>query len=159
MKIIDINNQERECERIFLDPHWPGYVTVMFVSKNRPGYQHNEWMPLTDFFAKNPSLKDKIAHDYAPPPLPPQIAGEVTGSGPDSLTDSTKDWRKNLYVGFYVWISRGQGQGQVRTILSNTAKKIKVAKFWEVQPDKSSQYTILHNMPKSAKTVGNFLPT
>lgn len=158
MKIIDINNQERNCERVYLDPHWPGFVTVLFVSKNRPGFKHTEWMPTVQFFQNNPDLKDKITDDDKPSVLPPQITGVVSSSGKDTLTDSTKDWKTNLYASFYCWISRGQGEGQVRVILKNTAKKLTVDKPWEIKPNKTSQYSILHNAPQSTKNNSNSLP-
>ncbi len=58
-----MNNSERVCERAYLDPHWPGFVTVLFVSKHRPGYKHTKWMPTVDFFQINSSLKGKITDD------------------------------------------------------------------------------------------------
>lgn len=158
MKIIDINNQERECDKVYLDPHWPGFVTVLFVSKNRPGFKHTEWMPQAQFFQNNPSLTGKVSADFLPTALPPQIAGVVTSSGADTLSDGTKDWKTNLYAGFFCWISRGQGEGQSRTILKNTAKKLTLDKPWEIKPNKNSQYAILHNKPSASNNNKNTLP-
>jgi len=157
MKIIDINNQERNCERVYLDPHWPGYVTVLFVSKNRPGYKHTEWMPLPQFLQNNPDLKDKITDDDKPTPLPPQIAGVVTSAGPNSLSDNTKKWETNIYASYFCWISRGKGEGQSRAILSNTATKLTLDKPWEIKPNKTSQYAIVHNRPQATNNH-NTLP-
>lgn len=148
MKIIDINNSERECERVYLDPHWPGFVTVLFVSKNRPGFKHTEWMPMIKFFENNPGLKGKITDDDKPTPLPPQIAGVVSTATKTTLTDSTKSWQKNIYASFFCWISRGKGEGQVRVILSNTSKKLTLDKPWDITPNKTTQYAIVHNRPK-----------
>ena len=148
MKIIDLNNSERECERAYLDPHWPGFVTVLFVSKHRPGFKHTEWMPMLQFFQNNPSLKGKITDDDKPTPLPPQIAGAVSSATKTTLTDSTKAWPKNLYASFFCWISRGKGEGQVRTILSNTRKKLTLDKPWDITPNQTTQYAIVHNRPK-----------
>ena len=60
MKIIDINNQERECDRVFLDPSWPGYVTVVIPSRVNPDKKRTEWIPLQNFYNNNPDYKDKI---------------------------------------------------------------------------------------------------
>jgi hypothetical protein len=157
MKIIDINNQERNCESVYLDPHWPGFVTVLFVSKNRPGYKHTEWMPMEQFFQNNPELKGKVSADFLPTPLPPQISGVVTTSETNTLTDNTKDWKTNLYAGFFCWISRGKGEGQTRTILKNTTQKLSLDKPWEIKPNKTSQYSILHNRPQATNDNKNTL--
>ena len=157
MKITDINGRERECTRIFLDPHWPGFVTVEFQSKNRIGYKHTEWMPTDDFLSRNPNLKGKIPDDDAPIKRPPQIAGEVTLAGPDTLTDSSRQWDANAYAGIYVWISRGKGEGQVRTVLANTKNKLRVDKPWDTKPNKTSQYSLIYNKPTIAPQ-GNTLP-
>jgi hypothetical protein len=158
MKIIDINNQERNCDKVYLDPHWPGFVTVLFVSKNRPGYKHTEWMPQVQFFQNNPSLIGQVSADFLPTPLPPQIAGVVTSAGIGALSDSTKDWKTNLYAGFFCWISRGKGEGQVRVILSNNKTKLTLDKPWETKPNKTSQYSILHNRPQTSVNNKNTLP-
>lgn len=158
MKIIDINNQERNCENVYLDPHWPGFVTVLFVSKNRPGFKHTEWMPMEQFFQNNPELKGKVSADFLPDKLPAQIAGRVSSTGPNTLSDSTKDWKTNLYASFYCWISRGKGEGQSRVILKNTAKKLTLDKPWEEKPNKDSQYAILHNKPSTSNNNKNTLP-
>ena len=158
MKIVDINNQERNCDKVYLDPHWPGFVTVLFVSKNRPGFKHTEWMPQEQFFQNNPELKGKVSADFLPTPPPPQIASIVTGATADTLSDNTRSWKKNLYAGYFCWISRGKGEGQVRTILSNTPKKLTLDKPWEVRPNKTSQFAILHNKPVANKDNKNTLP-
>lgn len=156
MKIIDINNQPRECENVYLDPHWPGFVTVMFVSKNRPGYKHTEWMPMEQFFQNNPELKGKVSADFVPKPPPKQFASVVTSAGKDSLTDDTKTWETNVYAGYYCWISRGKGEGQVRVIIKNSKNKFTLDKPWEIRPNKTSQYSMVHQkpvMPSSNNTL------
>lgn len=157
MKIIDINNRERNCEKVFLDPHWPGFVTVLFVSKTRPGYKHTEWMPIEQFFNNNPHLKDKVTNDDTPIKRPPQIAGEVSSATKDSLTDKTRSWVTNVYAGMYVWISRGKGEGQIRTILKNTKTRVTIDKPWDTRPDDTSQYSLVYNKP-TTPPAGNTLP-
>lgn len=157
MKIIDINNQERECEDAYLDPKWPGYVTVKFISKHRKGHSHTEWYPIDKFVANNPKLEYIVKNKNIPTSPIEEIAGVVTGADSDSLRDSTANWTKNAYSGFYVWISRGKAEGQVRTILSNTAKSIKIDKPWDKpRPNKTSQYAIVSNIG-DVKAQGNSL--
>jgi len=156
MKLIDINGRERECEDAYLDPKWPGYVTVKFVSKRRIGYSHTEWYPIPQFLQKNPDLKYIVEGKESSNPQE-EIAGEVSAAGKDSLQDSTANWHKNAYAGFQVWIARGKGEGQVRTILSNTPKSLKIDKAWDKKPDKTSQYAIIREV-KNTTPQGNTLP-
>lgn len=157
MKIIDINNSERECEDAYLDPSWPGYVTIKFISKRRKGHSHTEWYPIDKFVANNPNLEYIVKGKNASTNPAEEIAGVVTGTGPDSLRDSTANWQKNTYAGFTLWISRGKGEGQVRTILSNTPKSLKIDKPWDKpRPNKTSQYAIVSNLG-DVKAQGNSL--
>lgn len=156
MKIIDINGRERECEDAYLDPKWPGYVTAKFKSKRREGYSHTEWYPIPEFLQNNPELKYIVDGKDSPNPKE-EIAGEVTAAGKDSIRDSSANWFDNAYAGFQLWISRGKGEGQVRTILSNTAKTVKVDKPWDKKPDKTSQYAIIREV-KNTTPQGNTLP-
>lgn len=157
MKIIDINGRERECVRAYLDPNWPGFVTVDFKSRHRPGFSHTEWMPTQDFFEKNPDLKGKITNDDKPLARPKQVAGEVSSSTPNSLTDKTKSWTPNDYAGMFAWISRGKGEGQTRIILSNTKTKVVVDKPWDIRPNNTSQYSLVYNRPTTPAS-NNTLP-
>lgn len=157
MKIIDINLRERDCVRAYLDPNWPGFVTVDFESKRRPGFRHTEWMPMADFFEKNPDLVGKITNDDTPLTRPKQVAGEVTSAGINSLTDKTRDWKINDFAGMFAWISRGKAEGQVRIILSNTKTKIVVDKPWDTKPNTTSQYSLVYNKPNTPAS-GNSLP-
>jgi len=106
----------------------------------------------------NPELKGKVSADFLPASLPPQIASVVSSAGANTLTDSTKDWKENLYASYFCWISRGKGEGQVRVITKNTAKKLTLDKPWETKPNTTSQYSILHNRPQSSKNNNNTLP-
>ena len=157
MKIIDINNNERECDRVFLDPSWPGYVTVIIPSRVDPEKKRTEWIPMLNFKNNNPDYENKIENFKGTVPLPPQISGVVSSSKPDSISDSTQKWATNIYAGFYCWISRGSGEGQVRVILNNTKTKLVVDKNWDKKPDKTSQYTIVYSKP-SVSVMNNTLP-
>jgi hypothetical protein len=154
MLIIDINDQERDCEEIFADPQWPGFITAKYVSKNQNHREHLEWYPVKEFLEKNQELT-KILDNI---PIPPKDdLGDVTHSGEFYLEDITKDWQNNIYVGFYVWISRGTGESQVRLIKSNTKNTLTIDPSWDILPNKKSQYVISNNI-HDVKILGNTLP-
>jgi len=153
MQVIDINGNHRECEQIFIDPKYPGFVTVEFKSKRRPE-SHFEWYSIDDFNKKNPDLSKKIG---SPTPPPKSDLGVVTHSGEFYLEDVSKDWQDNIFVGFMVWISRGTGEGQVRTIKSNTKNTLTIDSSWNPMPDQKSQYLISYDI-HDVKILGNQLP-
>ncbi len=156
MKIIDINSQERECLRVFLDPAWPGYVSVEFARRSDPTQTRIEWMPLPDFASKNPELKDLFSgHSTSPAP---EVSGIVTTASKDVLVDKTASWAPNLYAGYHLWISRGPGDGTTRIILKNTETILYLDKPWDKKPTKDSQYAILRNLPDNTSPSGNILP-
>lgn len=154
MKIIDINNQTRECEEILIDPQWPGFVTAKFISKNDPKRQHSEWYPIKEFVEKNPKVS-KILGNISIPPK--EDLGVVTHSGEFYLEDINKDWQNNIYTSFYVWISRGTGEGQVRLIKSNSKNTLTIDQAWDTLPDTKSQYVVSSNI-HDVKILGNTLP-
>lgn len=153
MEIIDINGNKREYIRAELDGKWPGFVRVDFESKNRAGYQHSEWYPVAEFLKNNPKLASSIKNA---PPSPNDDLGVVSSSKKQSLTDKNKKWTKDAYAGFPVWISRGKGEGQTRTIIANTANTVTVNSPWDVIPNKTSQYVISFNI-NAPKVFGNSL--
>lgn len=141
MQIIDINGKARDCVRAHLDPHWPGFVTIDYESKNRPGYKHTEWYPIPDFLAHNPNLARLVKGVDITPAA--DLAGIITSCTSSTLKDKTQNWETNDYAGFYVWISRGEGEGQVRTVLSCTKDTLKLDKPWDKpRPAASSQYVL-----------------
>lgn len=154
MKIIDINGKERECAKAYVDPNYPGYVTIIFNSRRNPGTQYTQWMPIPDFLSKNPELTSVTdGVDITPAP---EITGQPTKVGKDTLQDSTQNWEVNDYVGYYLWIVRGNGKGQLRTVLSCTHNTLKIDRPWEKpKPDKNSQYvltSILTKLPINLQT-------
>jgi len=155
MKIIDINGTERECTNVSLDKEYPGYVKVNFVSKARKGYKHSEWFPIKEFLGKNPELKDKIGKT---PPAPTEDLGVVSKSGKDFIQDISKNWRGNIYAGYPLWISRGKGEGQQRTVVKNNKNTLWVNKEWDLRPDRTSQYVLSRNVQKNIEAYGNVLP-
>jgi hypothetical protein len=155
MKIIDINGIERECASVALDKEYPGYVKVNFVSKVRKGYKHSEWFPIEKFFAKNRKLKGKIGKAQS---SPKEDLGIVSKSGKDFIQDISKNWNKNLYAGYPLWISRGKGEGQQRTVTKNNKNILYVDKEWDLRPDRTSQYVLSRNVQKNIEAYGNILP-
>lgn len=154
MLIIDINDHERECEEIKVDPQWPGFIAVKYISKNQNRGEHLEWYPIKEFLEKNQELA-KILDNI---PIPPKDdLGVVTHSGEFYLEDTSKNWVNNSYASFYVWISRGTGEGQVRLIKSNTKDNLTIDRPWEILPDEKSQYVISYNI-HDVKILGNTLP-
>lgn len=156
MQITDINNTIRECKRVFLDPAWPGYVSVEFARRADPSQTRIEWMPLADFALKNPDLKDIFTgHSTSPAP---EVSGVVTTAGTDTLVDKNALWTPNTYAGYLVWISRGPGDGTTRIILKNTKTILYIDKSWDKKPTKDSQYTIMQHLPANTAPTGNILP-
>lgn len=155
MKITDTNNIVRDCENVTLDRNFPGYVKADFVSKVRVGYKHSEWFPLDEFLANNPNLKKTLGTILT---TPHEDLGVVSKSGQDYIQDNAKDWKKNIFAGVPVWISRGKGEGEQRTVTKNGKNIFYIDKPWKEIPDKTSQYVISFNVAKNIKPVGNNLP-
>lgn len=153
MKIIDLNGEERECVEVSPDKDYPGFVKVKYVSRYRQNHRYYEWYPKQDFVKNNPKLAH-LAKDVTPWQ---EDLGIVTKAKKDTLYDKTKNWRKNIFAGYPVWIARGKGEGQLRTILKNTHNTIYLDKQWETIPDKTSQYVISHNV-HDPQVLGNTLP-
>jgi hypothetical protein len=153
MKIIDINGKERECFKVFPDSKFAGFMKIEYTSKTRKGYAHSEWYPIKDFIKNNPTLKNLTT---GAPKVAEDTLGRVSKADKTILTDKSQNWKENCYLGFPVWISRGKGEGQTRTIVSNTHNTITINKKWEIIPDKSSQYVISHNV-HDPQIIGNTL--
>ena len=152
MQIIDINGTERECATAYPDKDYPGYVKVEYKTKLR---SYSEWYPIADFNSRNPnllSITNNIRH------VAEDITGVVTSSTSTAFSDKTQSWEKNTYAGFPVWISRGKGESQVRTVLSNTKNTIIIDKPWDIKPNKFSQYVLSRNIHDDKKAQNNILP-
>lgn len=149
MQVVDINGATRECISAYPDKQWPGYIRVEFANKKR---KHTEWYPSDDFKKNNPNLG--LIND-AVPYIAKEISGIVTRVGENTLTDNTQSWEENEYVGFPLWISRGKGEGQVRTVILNTKKTLTLDKSWDILPNTFSQYVLSHNVNPLAHPLGN----
>lgn len=150
MIIIDINGSERNCSSVRLDKSWPGYFKIHFKNERR---SYDQWYPISDFVKNNPKL-DHLAEGGINPPE--EVVGVVTKSQEMTLTDSNQNWKKNLFAGVPVWISRGKGEGQVRAVIFNNKDTLTVDKEWEVLPDETSQFIISYNV-HNPQAPGNTL--
>jgi len=154
MQIIDMNGNKRECVKAIPDKSWPGYMKIEYVSKLRKNFSYNEWYPIDNFVKNNPSLA-YLAKTAAKPWK--EDIGRVSLASNQTLTDKTKKWESNMFAGYPLWISRGKGEGQIRTITGNSDTTLMVNTQWEITPDKTSQYVISHNV-HDPQNMGNTLP-
>ena len=154
MKIVDINDKTRECVGIAPDKDYPGFMKVQYKSKIRKGYSHSEWYAISDFIKNNPKLKNLAKNA---PKEAKEDLGVVTGAKGNILSDKSKKWERNIFAGTTIWISRGKGEGQTRTVLTNDANTVVVDHPWKEIPDKTSQYVISDNV-HDPQVRGNTLP-
>ena len=154
MTVTDINGSVRECLNITHDHSYPGYVKVEFASNRLAPATYFEWYPIDDFISYNPALAHIVNNKLQPAQ---DDLGVVSKSSANTLSDKTKKWTPNSYASFPLWISRGTGEGQVRTILSNTHNMLTLDKPFEIKPDKTSQYVISHNI-HDVQVMDNTLP-
>ena len=151
MRIIDLNGTERDCVSAYPDKEWPGYMRVEFKTEVR---SHHVWYPIDEFVKNNPNLAGLTKNA---PPTVKETVGVVSASTKNTLTDKKQQWKEDIYKDFPVWISRGLGEGQIRTVISNTKSSVTVDKKWDVNPDKTSQYVLSHNI-HNPQVFGNTLP-
>lgn len=86
--------------------------------------------------------------------------GRATAGTATTLTDSGAGqyggtWTTNMWTNYKVRITVGTGQGQVRTISSNTATALTVP-TWDINPDASSEY-IIYGGPQMKEITGHGL--
>ena len=148
MKIKDINGSEREAQKVFMDPDYPGYVRLEFR-------RHHEWMTIKEFMHFNPDMGEIVRGAYQPPE---DLTGEVSKATNNSLTDTSQNFKLNEYMGFHIWISRGIGEGQVRSVIKNDENTITIDKPWEAKPAEGSQYVLAQEIDENMKAMGNTLP-
>lgn len=73
--------------------------------------------------------------------------GKATAGASTTLTDTGAGqyggtWTTDMWAGYKVRIIRGTGQGQIRTISSNTATVLTVSTAWHITPDTTTEYYI-----------------
>jgi len=82
------------------------------------------------------------------------VSGTATAGASTTLTDSGKAWSVNEQAGRLVRITGGTGNGQTRTIISNTATVLTVAAAWTVNPDATSVYSIWYSFANTNLDAG-----
>jgi hypothetical protein len=148
MKITDINNAIRDAKKAFIDPDYPGYVRIEYR-------RHHEWMTIKEFITLNPKLGDVVKGAKE---TPPDLTSIVTKTDKNTLVDDEQRFKINEYMGFHVWISRGHGEGQVRSVIKNDINTITLDKPWDTKPDSTSQYVLASEINEDMKVMGNTLP-
>jgi hypothetical protein len=71
--------------------------------------------------------------------------GTATSATGTTLVNSAKTWGTNQWANSQVRITAGTGQGQIRTVASNTGTALTVSAAWTTNPDATSQYSIEGN--------------
>jgi hypothetical protein len=71
--------------------------------------------------------------------------GTATSATSTTLVNSAKTWTTNQWANSQVRITAGTGQGQIRTVASNTGTTLTVSVAWTTNPDATSQYSIEGN--------------
>ena len=72
--------------------------------------------------------------------------GKATGFNSTQIAQTGKTWSVDVWVGAWVKIVRGNGSGQTRQIVDNTADTISVFPAWDVSLSTDSEY-IIYNTP------------
>lgn len=157
MKIVDINGKERDCLSANIDPKWPGFVLVKYVSNRDKNKPREEWYPIEEFEIHNKELLKKLRKKGDIDPEEIETLGIVSSATKNLIRDKSKDWKKDIYKGFPIWISRGKGEGQVRKVVSNTKDTLTVDEDWDIVPNSSSQYVLSFNI-HDVHVLGNTLP-
>jgi hypothetical protein len=80
-------------------------------------------------------------------------AGTATSGAALTLTDTNQAWGTNVFAGYTVKIISGTGNGQTKTIASNTATILTVDGNWKTTPDSSSVYEIYSRATSSTGTA------
>ena len=75
----------------------------------------------------------------------PYASGTATSASANTLVNSAKTWGTNQWSNYQVVITGGTGEGQVRSIASNTSTALTVSSNWTVTPDGTSTYEIQSN--------------
>ncbi|MFN5322806.1 MAG: hypothetical protein ACK5D7_15155 [Planctomycetota bacterium] len=70
------------------------------------------------------------------------LQGKPSAAANLTLTDSSKSWLLNQWANYQVRIISGTGEGQLRTIVSNTGSVLTLNQPWTVLPGPDSVYAI-----------------
>jgi len=83
---------------------------------------------------------------------PPAAQGTATAGTNNSLTMTGAGWTANQWRGYTAYITGGQGAGQQRTIIANTATQLTIAPNWTTNPNATSTFIII-NPPVATGTA------
>jgi hypothetical protein len=79
--------------------------------------------------------------------------GTTTQATVGTLEDSHHSWNTNSWVNYYVSMTSGNGSGQIRKIISNTATTLKVSPAFSTVPDDYSMYEIRRGYKESTQNL------
>ena len=75
--------------------------------------------------------------------------GGIATGGSATTLNTVASWTPNIYANLNVQIVGGTGNGQTRTIVSNTANQLTVSTPWDTTPDNTSAFQIVSPNPVS----------
>lgn len=78
----------------------------------------------------------------------------ATSGGANTLTETGAGWVVNNYANSFVRITSGTGNGQSRTIASNTSDTLTVTVNWTINPDNTSVFEIYYPFPRDNDDAG-----
>ena len=120
--------------------------------RTRYRYDANENLALTIFPEGNAStvvyderdLPFRQGHGERTPEIRVIESGPVTAVTIPStgMVNAGASWTRDQWVGHFVRISSGKGNGQFRRIVSNTRTVLSITPAWDVPPDATSTYEI-----------------
>jgi len=93
------------------------------------------------------ALNGETIADSKSDPADLKNVNNVESATSNTLTDTTKTWATDEWKGYYIFIKKGEGKGQLRIISSNTSTILTLASTWTITPDNTSKYQIFigHN--------------
>jgi len=69
------------------------------------------------------------------------------GNSSTTLANLNRTWTTNQWASWSVMITGGTGNGQVRTVVSNTGTRLTISSAWTTVPDSSSTYELGFTVP------------
>lgn len=116
----------------------------------------------TNIAVASASLSGRAKGDLAMGSTVANDGGTATSGAATTLTDTGKAWGTNAYTNAIVTITSGTGNGQTRTVASNTATVLTVSSAWTTNPDTTSVYNLTWNefttlgLARAAGTLGAY---
>jgi len=114
----------------------PTNIRVSSASPDAEGVYSSRY----DADATNIVAKFKIAPPS--PTIEDSNSGNIDGTS-STISDDGKSWTDDEWIGHYVRITGGTGDGQCRRIIDNDATTLTVSPDWDTTPDSTSTYDII----------------